>query len=140
MSDPLTLQSLDARLKRLEATINPERIKIGPSQDVRRLKDIVGTVASYFAMKEKLLISPSREKQLAFPRFIAMGISRKYTQNSFHDIAKALGGRSHETVLMGERRCIEMLESEDKRDNKFKCDYLLIESVLCSAWGITQII
>ncbi len=56
-------------------------------------------VASFYGLRVEDLKAPRRTRALAFPRQIAMYISRELTDSSLPRIGEAFGGRDHTTVI-----------------------------------------
>jgi chromosomal replication initiator protein len=56
-------------------------------------------VAEHFDIRVSEMSSKRRPENIAFPRQIAMYLSRQMTENSFSAIGDAFGGRDHGTVL-----------------------------------------
>ncbi|MCD4714547.1 MAG: chromosomal replication initiator protein DnaA [Clostridiales bacterium] len=71
------------------------------------------TVAEYFNMKVDDFESKKRTRQIAYPRQIAMYISRELTDLSLPKIGEEFGGRDHTTVI---HAC-------DKINTEIKADY-----------------
>jgi chromosomal replication initiator protein len=57
------------------------------------------TVASYFNLKNEDLKTKKRTRQVAYPRQIAMYLTRELTDLSLPKIGESFGGRDHTTVL-----------------------------------------
>jgi chromosomal replication initiator protein len=56
-------------------------------------------VAEHFDLRISDMISKRRPENIAFPRQIAMFLSRQMTESSLNTIGEAFGGRDHGTVL-----------------------------------------
>ena len=56
-------------------------------------------VAEHFDLRLADMTSKRRPENIAFPRQIAMFLSRQMTENSLNSIGEAFGGRDHGTVL-----------------------------------------
>lgn len=56
-------------------------------------------VAEHFDLMLKDLVSDKRPKNIAYPRMIAMYLSRELTENSLPVIGESFGGRTHATVI-----------------------------------------
>ena len=56
-------------------------------------------VASYFKVKLEDLHSKKRNQRIAYPRQVAMYLSRELTDTSLPQIGQFFGGRDHSTVL-----------------------------------------
>ncbi|MBN2883639.1 MAG: chromosomal replication initiator protein DnaA [Clostridia bacterium] len=60
---------------------------------------IIDAVAKHYHISSKELISKKRNREIAFPRQIAMYLCRKHTSSSLPQIGREFGGRDHTTVL-----------------------------------------
>jgi chromosomal replication initiator protein len=60
---------------------------------------IQAAVAAYYGIDALDLLAKSRARNLAFPRQVAMFLSRRLTDSSLPRIGEAFGGRDHTTVL-----------------------------------------
>ena len=60
-------------------------------------------VAEHFDIRLADMTSKRRPENIAFPRQIAMYLSRQMTENSLSSIGEAFGGRDHGTVLHAHR-------------------------------------
>lgn len=60
-------------------------------------------VAEHFDIRLADMTSKRRPENIAFPRQIAMHLSRQLTDSSLHTIGEAFGGRDHGTVLHADR-------------------------------------
>jgi chromosomal replication initiator protein len=60
---------------------------------------IIQTVADYYGIAVEDLIGPSRRRELAVPRQIAMYLTREMTTMSLPRIGAAFGNRDHTTVM-----------------------------------------
>ncbi len=56
-------------------------------------------VASYFDIKTSDMKAKKRNKQIAYPRQVAMYLSRELTNATLPDIGERFGGRDHSTVI-----------------------------------------
>ncbi len=61
--------------------------------------DVQKVVCSYYHLRLDDLVSRSRQKDIAYPRQVAMYLARKLTGLSLPKIGKEFGGRDHTTVL-----------------------------------------
>ncbi|MDE7211358.1 MAG: chromosomal replication initiator protein DnaA [Lachnospiraceae bacterium] len=62
---------------------------------------IVDVVAEHFNISQNDIYSNSRSRNIAYPRQIAMYLSKKLTTNSVTDIGRLLGNRDHSTIIHG---------------------------------------
>ncbi|MBM7561005.1 chromosomal replication initiator protein DnaA [Fusibacter tunisiensis] len=74
------------------------------------------TVAEYFNMKVDEFDSKKRTRQIAYPRQIAMYLSRELTDLSLPKIGEEFGGRDHTTVI----HACEKINNEIKSDYEMK--------------------
>ncbi len=63
------------------------------------IKDVQEAVSNFYNISVNELKSKTKSKNIAYPRQIAMYISRKLTETSLPQIGEAFGGRDHSTVL-----------------------------------------
>ena len=63
------------------------------------IESIQNAVIKHFGLKMSDLKSPSRSRNVAFPRQIAMYLIRKYTGIGFKEIGFYFGGKDHTTVI-----------------------------------------
>lgn len=69
-------------------------------------------VARYYGLRPAELVSRSRARNVAFPRQVAMYLSRTMTNASLPAIGEEFGGRDHTTVMHGCERVREQLEKD----------------------------
>lgn len=82
----------------------------------RRVEAIQKSVAHYFDLKVKDLLSSSRPKKTALARQIAMYLVREKLGMSFREIATFFGDKNHTTVMHAWRQVkTESRESEEVR-------------------------
>ncbi len=76
-------------------------VDIAPENASRPLSilDVQKAVCSHYHMRLDDLVSRSRQKNIAYPRQIAMYLARQLTGLSLPKIGKEFGGRDHTTVL-----------------------------------------
>jgi chromosomal replication initiator protein len=74
-------------------------------------------VCHQFKIKLAQLKSKNNSPKVAFPRQIAMYISKELTKVSLPEIGKKFGGKHHTTVLYSLRK-IEKMRHEDPEFNK----------------------
>jgi chromosomal replication initiator protein len=71
-------------------------------------------VAEHYDVRLADMTSKRRPANIAFPRQIAMFISRRLTKNSLQDIGEAFGGRDHGTVI---HACKTVQDRMDKQES-----------------------
>jgi chromosomal replication initiator protein len=70
-------------------------------------------VSDRFGLSVAELVSPKRSQAVAYPRQVAMYLSRELTDSSLPKIGKEFGGRDHTTVIHATSK-ITRLISEDR--------------------------
>lgn len=86
-------------------------IKITPQR-------ILESVASYYNVTEEELLGKSKQKNIAFPRQVAMYLCKTLTDMNFVMIAKALGNRDRTTVMYG----VDKIMLAIRNDSALKSD------------------
>ncbi len=76
------------------------------------IDEIQKTVAEFYHIRLHDITSPKRMQSITFPRQIAMFLSRKLTQKSLPEIAKAFD-KTHATILHGCKAVQDRLSVED---------------------------
>ncbi|MBE9536255.1 MAG: chromosomal replication initiator protein DnaA [Proteobacteria bacterium] len=75
------------------------------------------TVASFFNLKVADLKSKKRKKVIAFPRQIAMYLSRELTGDSYPEIGNKFGGKDHSTVIHAVNKISNLLDTDPYTKN-----------------------
>ncbi len=95
-----------------------EALKISRSGDVEvTIEDVIKRVTEYYNLEANDLNSKSRTQTIAFPRQIAMYLSRKLTDLSLVAIGRSFS-RDHTTVM----HAVDKVALAMKKDNKVKED------------------
>lgn len=76
------------------------------------IENIQKTVAEYYKIAVRDLLSKRRSRSITRPRQIAMALAKELTNHSLPEIGDAFGGRDHTTVLHACRKIRELKESE----------------------------
>lgn len=84
--------------------------KQGKHITIEIIQDIV---SSYFNLRIEDLKSQRRTRNVAYPRQIAMYLSRKLTDMSLPKIGEEFGGRDHTTVIHAYEKISEKLNSDE---------------------------
>lgn len=69
------------------------------SKKIITTKHIIQTIAEFFDIKIDEIMSPKRDKRLAYPRQIIMFLMREELGTSYPAIGAELGGRDHTTAM-----------------------------------------
>ena len=78
------------------------------------IPNIQKTVADYYGLQIKDLLSKRRTRSLARPRQMAMALTKELTEHSLPEIGDAFAGRDHTTVLHACRQIRTLMESDGK--------------------------
>jgi len=81
------------------------------------------TVCEYFGLKVQDIKAKKRTREIAFPRQVAMYLSKFLTDSSLNEIGKNFGGKDHSTVI----HACKLIEERRKKDDEFdkKIEYLI---------------
>lgn len=88
--------------------------------------DIQHAVGDHYHIRLEDFTAKKRTKSIAFPRQVAMYLSRELTDFSLPKIGEEFGGRDHTTVIHAHEKISSML----KNDSQFQQDIKQIRSVL----------
>ncbi|WP_096438038.1 chromosomal replication initiator protein DnaA [Alteribacter populi] len=77
-----------------------------------RIQDVQKIVADTFQVKVEEMKAKKRTKTVAFPRQIAMYLSRELTDSSLPKIGSEFGGRDHTTVIHAHEKISRLLSSD----------------------------
>src|SRR5215208_3983423 len=69
-------------------------------------------ICRYFGISKSDLVGSSRSKVFAYPRQIAMYLSRELTDQSLPKIGRAFGGRDHSTVMHATNKISNLINSD----------------------------
>ena len=109
---PITTAQFAEAHRILERDIDPflaAALSFGRANKVRLIQE---TVARHFEISLLELLSESRVGRVAFPRQVAMFLSRAMTQKSLPEIARRFGGKDHTTVLHAVRKIGAMIDAD----------------------------
>ena len=87
------------------------------------VKTIQESVANYYNLRIEDLKSQRRTRNIAYPRQIAMYLSRKLTDMSLPKIGEEFGGRDHTTVIHAYEKISEFIK-EIQSDNTLDDEYV----------------
>ncbi|GBD97435.1 MAG TPA: chromosomal replication initiator protein DnaA [Nitrospirae bacterium] len=130
------IRDLEACMIRLgaHASLTGKQITIEMAKNV--LKDLIQdeekaltvdyiqkTVCEYYGLKVQDIKARKRTRDIAFPRQVAMYLSKLLTDSSLSEIGKNFGGKDHSTVI----HACKLIEKRRKDDEDFdkKIDYLV---------------
>jgi chromosomal replication initiator protein len=78
------------------------------------IHDIQQVVGEYFGMKIEDFKARKRTKAVAFPRQVAMYLSRELTDFSLPKIGEAFGGRDHTTVIHAHEKISQAIQEDQE--------------------------
>ncbi len=81
---------------------------------INLIKEIV---TEYYNLKMEDMVSKKRTQKIAFPRQIAMYLSRELTDSSLPQIGEEFGGRDHSTVIHSHQKIENKYENEEDFKN-----------------------
>lgn len=104
--------------KEVDETVAQEVLKdlIVENQKKITVDLIQRVVADYFEVRPSDMTAKRRSRSVAYPRHIAMYLSREMTSLSFPELGEQFGGRDHTTVL----HACEKIKKDIKKDQKTK--------------------
>jgi chromosomal replication initiator protein len=105
LNQPITIDLALEALKNLVAPNQPKVIGI---------PDIQQVVGNYYQLRIEDLKSKKRTKTIAYPRQIAMYLSRELTDSSLPKIGEDFGGRDHTTVIHAHEKISRMLNNDQE--------------------------
>jgi len=81
------------------------------------------SVCEYYGLRVQDMKAKKRTKDIAFPRQVAMYLSKVLTDTSLSDIGKSFGGKDHSTVI----HACKQIEKRKNKDEEFskKLNYLI---------------
>ncbi len=86
----------------------------GEEEKIITIDQIQRTVGDFFGVKVSDLKAKNRTKAVAFPRQIAMYLSRQLTHASLSEVGRAFGGKDHTTVLHAVDKVRALLQEDPK--------------------------
>ncbi|VYU66488.1 chromosomal replication initiator protein DnaA [Clostridium tertium] len=101
---PITVELAGEALKDIISNKQNKNVTIDVIQDV---------VAAYFNLRIEDLKSQRRTRNVAYPRQIAMYLSRKLTDMSLPKIGEEFGGRDHTTVIHAYEKISDSLNTDE---------------------------
>lgn len=118
---PVTMADLEAIMRNYQGQ-TLEGVKLGHCEELE-VKTIQNKVALHYHVSFQELVSCCRNQKFAFPRQVAMYLTKKYTRLALQDIAEAFGKKNHATVL----HAINKISQQLSRDLTLKEELLAIE-------------
>lgn len=103
LNQPLTAELAAEALKSIMPSTTPKILSI---------LDIQKTVGEHYGIKLEDFSAKKRTKSIAFPRQVAMYLSREMTDSSLPKIGEEFGGRDHTTVIHAHEKITSLLKTD----------------------------
>lgn len=84
---------------------------------IELIQEVIG---SYFKVKQEEMLAKKRTRNVAYPRQIAMYLSRELTETSLPRIGEMFGGRDHTTVIHAHDKIARERVADPKLGNTIK--------------------
>jgi chromosomal replication initiator protein len=91
-----------------------QRLRVDSKGRVLEPMQVMEVVARHYNVTLKALCGKQRDREIAWPRQVAMFMMREETKSNLAQIAAELGGRDHSTVLYGVRRVAEVIGNNER--------------------------
>ncbi|MGI3184764.1 chromosomal replication initiator protein DnaA [Nioella aestuarii] len=78
------------------------------------MDEIIKKTCEHYHLRQSDLMSPSRARNIARPRQMAMYLCKKLTTRSLPEIGRKFGGRDHTTILHGVRKIEELISIDSQ--------------------------
>ncbi len=115
--------SLTGQIITIEMTKNVLKDLVHEEDKALTVEYVQKIVCEYFGLKVQEIKAKKRTRDIAFPRQIAMYLSKALTDSSLSEIGKNFGGKDHSTVIHA-CKLIEVRRNKDEDFDK-KIDYLM---------------
>ncbi|XOA42689.1 MAG: chromosomal replication initiator protein DnaA [Candidatus Nealsonbacteria bacterium] len=109
----IAYQKLNGSQPDLKTTKSLLKNLISSQNKIVNAKRIIHTVANFYDLREKDLISVSRKREIVLPRQIAMYLLRKELKASFPFIGRKLGGKDHTTAIYACEKINKEIEKDE---------------------------
>ncbi len=103
INSDIDVQLATAALKDIIPNNRPKKITITGIQQY---------IGKKYNISAEEILSKKRTKSIAFPRQIAMYLSRELTDMSLPKIGEEFGGRDHTTIIHGHKKIVEMMAKD----------------------------
>ncbi|MBI5741283.1 MAG: chromosomal replication initiator protein DnaA [Nitrospirae bacterium] len=115
--------SLTGKTISVEMTKEVLRDLVHEEEKALTVEYVLKNVCEYYGLKSQDIKARKRTRDIAFPRQIAMYLSKILTDSSLSEIGKSFGGKDHSTVI----HACKLIDERRKQDEEFdkKIDYLI---------------
>jgi chromosomal replication initiator protein len=97
-----------------------DRLQPAPERKESSITHIQSQVAKFFEVSVSDLRSSTRAARVAWPRQVAIHLSRELTSASLQEIGRAFGNRNHATVLHACKRVSERISRSPEDDHNLR--------------------
>jgi len=125
----IVFQKLNNQTPTIETTKNLLKNVLSTPPKIITPKKIIETVASFYDLKEKDLLTTSRKKEIVKPRQIAMYLLREELKSSFPFIGRKFNGKDHTTAIHSYKKILEGIQKDKKLEEEI---HLIQERILTS--------
>ena len=115
-----------ANIEIAEKALEGLKAKNSSKQKVLTIEDIQTVVAKHYRITRDDILGKKRVKSIAFPRQVAMYLSRELTDSSLPKIGNDFGGKDHTTVMYA----CDKIKDQMKVDSDLQRDIDSIKSAL----------
>ena len=125
----IAYQKLQNQIPDIEVAKSLLKNLIAPPPKIATPRQIIQTVASFYDLREKEILSVSRKKEIVRPRQIAMYLFREELKSSLPFIGRRFGGKDHTTAI----HAYEKISKEVEKNNNLSDEINLIKQRVISA-------
>jgi ATPase involved in DNA replication initiation len=115
-----------ANIEIAEKALEGLKAKNSSKQKILTIEDIQTVVAKHYRITRDDILGKKRVKSIAFPRQVAMYLSRELTDSSLPKIGNDFGGKDHTTVMYA----CDKIKDQMKVDSDLQRDIDSIKSAL----------
>jgi chromosomal replication initiator protein len=116
----ITYQKLNEKAPDFQTAKQLLKNLISPPTKVSSVKKIIKSVAEFYEISEKELISNSRRKEYVKPRQIAMYLLREELKCSFPFIGRRFGNKDHTTAIHAYNKVLNDLKKDENLVEEIK--------------------
>jgi chromosomal replication initiator protein len=109
----VTYQKLNKKVPDFQTAKQLLKNLISPPSKVSSVKKIIKTVADFYEISEKELLSSSRRKEYVKARQVAMYLLREELKCSFPFIGRKFGGKDHTTAIHAYNKILKDLKKDE---------------------------
>ena len=104
----------DRRVRKTRSAIKSSFIELLNEKELEKItiQDIQKVVGQYYSVRIEDFSAKKRTKSIAYPRQIAMYLSRELTDFSLPKIGEEFGGRDHTTVIHAHEKIVNDIKAD----------------------------